>query len=338
MKIGEIGEWGLIKRINELISASRKDSLAWQQLVLGVGDDAAAWKCNDVQLITTDSLVQDVHFDMGYTTWPELGYKALAINLSDIAAMGGVPCYALVSLALPPDIEVKDVLELYGGMLKLAEQYGVAVIGGDTDCTGHIAVNVTVTGAAPGGNMLVRSAARPGDKIAVTGYTGSAAAGFRMLISGQKLTPEISQYLRRSFLRPQPRVKEGQLLVANGVKAGIDISDGLVSDLAHICQASNVGARVALKNLAIAREVFEAFGKDAWELALTGGEDYELLFTAPEAVIEKVKKVISCPVTTIGEIISDDIMGVTVMDSQGQPVKIKMGGWQHFISHNGKTD
>ena len=181
MKVSELGEFGLIDLLARMISGAQdKSAASCQKLVIGIGDDAAAWKGDaTTQLITTDSLFQDIHFRLETTPWYELGWKSLAVNLSDIAAMGGLPMYAVVSLALPPDTEVDDVRALYQGMIELAQRFGVAIVGGDTCRAPLVSITVTMLGSAEGknGKMLTRSAARPGEEIAMTGVLGAAAAG-----------------------------------------------------------------------------------------------------------------------------------------------------------------
>ncbi len=236
-------------------------------------------------LATTDAMVEGVHFATG-TPWWELGWKALAVNLSDIAAMGGVPGHALVNLSLPGDTEVEDVAQLYRGMAELANQQKVAIVGGNITSAPVVMIAVTVIGRGLKEGLLRRSAAVPGDRIAVTSYLGSAAAGLRMLTGGLKFPPEAAALLKKAHLQPQPRIAEGQVLVKQGVRAAIDISDGLVADLGHVCAASKVGATVRVNAVPVHPLMKEAFGKDALGLALTGGEDYELLFTAGERIIE----------------------------------------------------
>ena len=328
MKVSELGEFGLIDLLAKMIPKSQN-----KQLILGIGDDAAAWHGDaSTQLVTTDSLIQDVHFSLNITPWKELGWKALAVNLSDIAAMGGVPRYALVSLALPGHTEVDDVTALYEGMIELAQQFEVAIVGGDTSRAPLVSMTITVLGSTKDTDkpMLTRSAARPGDKIVVTGYLGAAAAGFEMLTNQLQFNAEATNHLRDAFLHPWPRIAEGQLLVEQGVRAAIDISDGLISDLNHICKASQVGARVEIDHVPIHPAVKASFGDRALELALSGGEDYELLFTASTEVIDTVKKVISCPVTVIGEIVADKKYEVNLVDINGNPFNLRKAGWEHF--------
>ena len=334
MKVSEIGEFGLIERLAKMAQqVEDKHQAAWQQLIIGIGDDATAYfSNNEIQLATVDSLVQDVHFSFSYMSWQELGWKSLAVNLSDIAAMGGSPRYALVSLGLPGITEIEDVIDLYRGMFEIAGKFGVAVVGGDTVSSPVVFVSVTIIGSAGIKNqkMLRRSAAKVGDKIAVTNYLGASAAGLEMLKKNLKFKPKIAKQLRQAHLTPNPRVTEGQLLAEKGVKCGMDISDGLVGDLAHICQESKVGAQINIDLVPVSPPVKECFGERALELALNGGEDYELLFTASPQVMSRVKKAIHCPVTVIGEITAEKAGKVTLINSQSKPFRINKTGWDHF--------
>jgi len=332
MKVSELREFGLIDLLARMISASQgSQTRPRQKLIAGIGDDAAAWHGDtSTQLATVDSMIQDVHFSLSTISWKELGWKSLAINLSDIAAMGGVPEYALVSLALPHDTEVEDVAALYEGMIELAQQFQVAIVGGDTCKSPVVSITVSVLGSRPDRNILRRSAARPGDNIAVTGYLGSASAGLEMLSDKLNFSPEAGAYLKDAFHHPLPRVVEGQLLVKKGLTTAIDISDGLLSDLRHICQASNVSARVEVDRLPIHATVRDNFGERAAALALGGGEDYELLFTGTEKAISSVKAEAPCPITVIGEITAGQPGEISLFDQKGNPVSVRETGWEHF--------
>ncbi|HJX69772.1 MAG TPA: thiamine-phosphate kinase [Dehalococcoidia bacterium] len=326
MKVSELGEFRLIDLLSEIVSQRERD----QQIVVGIGDDAAAWRSGDSTLLaTTDTLVQGVHFTAG-NTWGELGWKAMAINLSDIAAMGGIPQYALVSLSLPGDTEVDDVTQLYHGLAEAANQFKTAVVGGNISRAPVVVVTITLIGQAQTYGILTRSAAVPGDMIAVTGYLGSSAAGLRMLVHHLQFDPETVAFLRKAHLKPQPRIAEGQLLVRKGVQAAIDISDGLIADLGHVCKASGVGAMVKVNQVPLHPLVRAAFPWESLSFALAGGEDYELLFTAGREVIDSVKEEADCPITVIGEMREKE--GVTLIDKEGKSFPFKEKGWEHFAS------
>lgn len=334
MKLSQIGEFGLIEKLNrQIIAATDKRWKSSRELILGIGDDAAVWKpVNPYQLVTTDSLIEGVHFSLKTTTWKELGWKSIAVNLSDIAAMGGIPMYALISMGLPQDGLVENIHSLYEGMLSATRKFDVVIIGGDTVGSPFVVINVVVIGCASNqeGKVLTRSAARKGDKIAVTGNLGASAAGLTMLNQGLKLPAKAAAELRRAHLEPYPRVIEGQKLVAAGVKAGMDISDGLVGDLTHICEMSKVSARLIVDRVPVSPVVKKQFAEQALEFALGGGEDYELLFTAPERIIRRVKKALDCPVTVVGEITSGKPGKVILVDDSGATVRLKKRGWDAF--------
>lgn len=334
MKVSELGEFGLIELLADVVDKSKNVRHAsWQQLLIGIGDDAAAWRqYGPVQLASTDSLIQDTHFDLSITSWQELGWKAIAVNLSDIAAMGGIPRYALVSLALPGELEAECIANLYQGMVQIANQFGVAIVGGNIASASKTVINVTVLGSLESETLLTRSAAVAGDQIAVTGYLGLAAAGLKMLKQKLSFDTETSRLLRQAHLKPTPRVNEGQILLQHGVKAAIDVSDGLLADLAHICQASKVSATIRQEQVPVHPVVRNNFKSDYQRLALSGGEDYELLFTAQYEVIDQVKQTVTCPVTVIGEIIEGVSGQVTVVDAAGRSIPWQQAGWEHFKS------
>jgi thiamine-monophosphate kinase len=326
MKVSELSEFGLIDLLAKIAPQGGPE----HRMQVGIGDDAAAWRGDDsTVLATTDAMVEGVHFATG-TPWWDLGWKALAVNLSDIAAMGGIPGYGLVNLSLPGDADADDVAQLYRGMAELANQFRVAIVGGNITSAPVVMIAVTVIGRGLKEGLLRRSAAVPGDRIAVTGYLGSSAAGLKMLMGKLKLPPETADLLRKAHLRPQPRIREGQVLVKRGVKAAIDISDGLIADLGHVCAASKVGASVRVNTVPIHPLLKEAFGKDALNLALAGGEDYELLFTASERIIDDVKASLdaACTMTVIGEITAG--AGVVLLGEDGRPYHIDNQGWDHF--------
>jgi thiamine-monophosphate kinase len=332
MKVSELGEFGLIDLLTEMTNQLKVATApAGQNLILGIGDDTAAWQSDGLTQLLT------VHFSLAITPWYELGWKSLAVNLSDIAAMGGTAQYAVVSLAVPSSTEVDNVSALYRGMIELAEESGVVIIGGDTSSAPLVMISVTVLGTvgqhplkSQGKNLLTRSGARAGDKIAVTGYLGAASAGMAMLTGKLKFDTAATSHLKEAFLCPRPRLTEGQILREQGIECAIDISDGLVADLNHICQASRLGARIEVDQLPIHPDVKINLGTRALELALSGGEDYELLFTGSNESISRIKKTIPCPITIIGEMLADAQRQITLVDRQGNPVKLSNPGWEHF--------
>jgi thiamine-monophosphate kinase len=334
MKISDLGEFGLIELLADVVDRTKnpQDS-SWQSLLIGIGDDAAAWQGDSsIQLATTDSLIQDTHFDLTITTWEELGWKAIAVNLSDISAMGGIPKYALISLALPGELETDCISSLYKGMAQIANEFGVAIVGGNIASASKTMITVTLLGSLESKSALTRSAAVQGDQVAVTGYLGLSAAGLKMLKQKLSFDAETSQLLRRAHLQPTPRINEGQVLLRHEVRAAIDISDGLIADLTHICKSSKVSARINKDSVPIHPILQSNFKSDCQQLAMSGGEDYELLFTASSQVINQVKKAISCPVTVIGEITEGPAGQVTLSDAAGKSIPWQQGGWEHFKS------
>jgi thiamine-monophosphate kinase len=331
MKLRELGEFELTKLIHDLVDKFKNpEHISEQQILVGIGDDAAAWQSNNrIQIATTDTLVQDVHFDLSTSTWEELGWKALAVNLSDIAAMGGTPQYALVSLSLPGELEVEDISRFTGGIVHLASEFEVAIVGGNLTTAPIVVITVTLMGYSQG-KFLKRSTARPGEHIAVTGYLGASAAGLKMLQEKIKLDAETSKALRQAYLQPIPRVKEGQTLAQQGVRTAIDISDGLIADLDHVCEASRLNARIKWEQVPVHPLVRASF-LNYQELALCGGEDYEILFTANKNTMDKVRQTVGCPVTVIGEITEETLPNrVTVVDNEGNVIPYKREGWEHF--------
>jgi thiamine-monophosphate kinase len=334
MKVSELGQFGMIDAVAKMIQESRDNRTeSWKNLLDGIGDDCAVWKGNSAnQLAKVDCQVEGIHFNFDLITWEELGWKSLAVNLSDIAAMGGDPLYALVSLGLPLDTEVENVIRLYKGLLNLAQKTGTAIVGGNMSSSPNVFVDITVIGKTgnPEGKYLTRSSAKPGDKIAVTGWLGTPAAGLEMLTRKLSLSTESQVRFRQAFTQPEPRLKEGKLLIEKGVETGIDISDGLISDLGHVCKASQVSALIRTDLLPILPEVKEVFGPKSLEMALSGGEDYQLLMTAKQETIETVSKASKYPISIIGEILGGEPGKIDVLDENNHPVRLQKTGWDHF--------
>ncbi|MSQ10095.1 MAG: thiamine-phosphate kinase [Dehalococcoidia bacterium] len=331
VQLSQLGEFGLIARLRDLIGAPAAPAVTnGPALLAGIGDDCAVSQYGALtQFATTDTMVQGVHFDVVYAGWHDIGWKALAVNLSDIAAMGGVPDYALITLGLSADTEVEAIDDLYGGLLACAAEFPCALAGGDIVSAPAFFVTVALIGHAVSSvpypnNALLRSAARPGDAVAVTGTVGLSAAGLALLKSGGEWQPAITAHLR-----PIPRLATGRLALEAGVRCGMDVSDGLAGDLAKLCGASGVAAEVDLNRVPVHAELPSRF-PDAWaRLALTGGEDYELLLVAPPEVLDAVAERSAVPVTTLGRIVAGAPGHVTVWDAQGKAIDIG-GGWDHL--------
>jgi thiamine-monophosphate kinase len=316
-----------------------------QSLVAGIGDDAAVVRNTPGKetVITADLLVEDVDFRRTTTPPYLLGHKALAVSLSDIAAMGARPLWSLISIGVPDDVWQTDFVErFYDGLLKLANRYGVQLIGGDTSrTTDKIVIDSVVSGECAAGMSVMRSGANPGDKIFVTGSLGAAAAGLRLIERGahlaeQNLGDDDSQKLDHVLLRqlrPDPRVGWGMVLGEERLATSmIDLSDGLSSDLNHLCTASGAGALIDSSLLPIDNRVIELCGRralDPLQLALHGGEDFELLFTVKPGDEKRLpRKVDGVEIKQIGEITSGQ-KGVKI--SEGPHIwELKPGGWMHF--------
>lgn len=301
-------------------------------LILGIGDDSAVWQCHETfHLCTTDMLVEGVHFKPKYTSWADLGRKALAVNLSDIAAMGGNPEYALVSLGIRRDTDIECISQMMGSMVEIGGEFGVYIIGGDTTESPIIAISVTVIGRTIDHRMMTRSGAVIGDQIAVTGHLGASAAGLKLLQNQPDSLSPPASLLTRFHLCPYPRVKEGITLVTHGVKAAIDISDGLIADLSHICRASGVSAQIRANDIPVDPAVQECFPSESLELAVSGGEDYELLFAAPADIMNDIIMEGQVHITVIGEITEGESCKVVLLDQTGKSVQVDRSGWEHFI-------
>jgi thiamine-monophosphate kinase len=337
MKIDHLGEFGLIDRIQRALAAPGDD------VIVGIGDDVAvlAAKADRVWLATCDVQMEGVHFLRDSMTPRDLGRKALAINLSDIAATGGAPRFALVSLGLPGDLAVEFIDELYVGLRAEAEAVGVAIVGGNISRSPlGMFIDIFLLGDAPSGNVLLRSGARVGDRILVTGTLGDAAAGVALLTRrGLTTTSEYAPIAGARRDTPTPRVREGQLIGATHLAtAMLDVSDGLASDLGHICEQSGVGARVFAEKLPVAgenRTLARAACGDEWHFALYGGEDYELLLTAPasqgDLLAERIARETGTRVSVIGEILPA-AEGRQLILPGARVVPLEARGWDHFKS------
>jgi len=330
----EVGEDRLVARFRELASAGLGDGI-----LVGPGDDAAAIRIGDkrVLLLTCDMMVEEVHFRRDWASSEQIGWKALAQNLSDIAAMGGEPAFVVSSIAAPGHTDQEVVEGIARGLIACASRYGATLVGGDlVGSPGPIAVDVAVTGWVEDDLLVRRSGARPGDVVVVTGALGAAAAGLVALRRGlaEKPEAEVTRALQ-AHREPQPRLAEGRAIAgARRATAMMDVSDGLANDLPRLCAESGVGARLYVERIPVdpaCAAVADKTSADAVALATSGGEDYELLFTCPSGAIQEIAAAVSAasgsPVTVIGEIVPGD--SVTLVDARGKARSLGTG-FNHF--------
>ncbi len=332
MNLSEIGEFGFIERIREgcLVRPAG--------VVKAIGDDAAAFHpdAGRAALVTTDLLVEGVHFLRHAASPFDLGQKALAVNLSDIAAMGGEAREAFVSLGVPGDAPAAFLEEMYRGMKRLAAEFNVNILGGDLTGSGRdLIINVVVHGSVPVEEMLCRDGAGNGDVICVTGCPGESRAGWHMIRNNIPGDAPEWRRLIRAHVAPRPHLAEGRFLAGvGGVTAAIDVSDGLVGDLGHILEQSRVGARLYDERLPISGDLrlfCERFELDPVEYALAGGEDYILLCTVSrdkaDGVIRRHEKTFDRPLHPIGEITAGELERVL---PDGRIRSLTPSGWDHF--------
>ncbi len=327
MKLSDLGEFGLISQIEKAFP--RKSSRA----PLGIGDDAAALFVSPGKtlLATTDMLLEGVHFDLSYTDFYSLGWKSAAVNLSDIAAMGGVPRFCLTALGIPKGISIEQINDFYKGFKALIRKYKVDLVGGDT-CSSEVdlVISVTVLGEVEKKKMLTRAGAKPGDHIFVSGTLGDAAAGLELLTTGVRSQETGVRRLIQRHLLPVPRVEWGRKIALSGcATAMIDVSDGLSSDLAHICELSGVGADVYADRIPLSKNIL----KSASQLktlplhyALSGGEDYELLFTVSPSKLKKFRS-LRISAREIGVITRGEI---DIISDDGERKRLEPSGYNHF--------
>jgi thiamine-monophosphate kinase len=317
-------EFQLIRQIQQQTSVSSSDKPA-VGVVLGIGDDAAVLEIPEGRLLVaaTDTLNAGTHFPEETSPY-DIGYKCLAVNLSDLAAMGAVPHWALLSLSLPK-AETEWVRSFTDGLMALAQLYGVSRVGGDTT-SGPMSISLTAMGSVTPGLQMLRSAAKPGDLLVVSGTIGGAAYALALLQQG-------SVVAERDLLdRPKPRVELGQLL-AGDANACIDVSDGLLADLGHILKASGCGARIEVDKLPCSNALSSLESVQRWSYQLSGGDDYELLFTLPRSCIDKLpvwSQQLNLGLSIIGEIV--EAPGIQCIGPDGVGYQPESIGFEHFGS------
>jgi thiamine-monophosphate kinase len=333
MNLKEIGEFGFIKKI------SRGCLIRPDNIIKAIGDDAAAFTTAPEQLtlITTDLLVERIHFLRASISGFDLGYKSLAVNLSDIAAMGGTAREAFVSIAIPDDCLLDYLEAIYSGIKDLAARFDVNVLGGDTTRSKvDLILNIVVQGTVLKKELLCRDAARPGDVIFSTGFLGDSKAGLHLILNQIAADSETLAALLKAHRVPQPHLRQGRFLAQQkGIHAAIDTSDGLSSDLVHIAEESRVGARLYAQKIPLSQNLKDfctRFDFDPIDYALSGGEDYTLLCTiAPEdadKISRAFKRQFKHPLYAIGEITAKKQIEIVYPD--GETIPLTPTGWDHF--------
>ena len=325
----EIGEFDLINQIRKWVTYSNP------ALVQGIGDDVAVINMGvKALLVTTDILIEDIHFNRSWIDPYQLGRKALAVNLSDIASMGGTPKYFLISIGLPKNLPLSFISSFYRGLKMEAKRFGVELIGGDTSLSQKIVINICLLGEEKKQNLLFRKGARVGDDLFVSGTLGDAALGLKILQDKGKIKG--AEELINKHLSPYPRVELGQAIAKHHfATAMIDVSDGLLIDTSHLLEESEVGAHVWEDRIPLSRlyqKWIHSFSKDPFRLALSGGEDYELLFTAPCEMGKRISS-LSCsfkiPITCIGKILPKE-EGLQMIKKDGKKYSPSRLGFEHF--------
>jgi thiamine-monophosphate kinase len=332
MKLKQLGEFGLIRNARVAFKSRNKN------VIVGIGDDCAAVKPRKgfLLIVTTDALVENIHFKLKHIQPYQLGIKSININLSDIASMGGIPLYALLSIAVPPSFSIKFMDEFLKGVRDGADKYKVSIIGGNISSSkNEFSINMTLMGEVEEKYMVLRNGAKVGDKIFVTGYLGDSAAGLEILKSGQwsVVSGQRQNKLIERHLMPLPRLDEGRFLAINNLATSmIDMSDGLASDIRRLCEESRAGAAIFTDNIPLSEELKSAIQnpKSKIDLALYGGEDYELLFTVRPENIKKLKELwknMEIPIAMIGEITKK---GINLVNTDGETIPLTKEGYNHF--------
>jgi thiamine-monophosphate kinase len=323
MKLRDLGEFPFLHRLRGRVPAD-------PCVLLGLGDDCAALSLSGTTLLTTDAMVEGVHFRREWTSFSALGERAFTVNASDIAAMGGEPTFALLSLGVPQECEVEDLDAFFDGFIQAAGACGAALIGGNMSAAPCLMLSVTLLGRTPHG-VVTRAGARVGDDLYVTGTLGDAALGLRLLQEGRD-GAEARVVIAR-FLCPSARLTVGREVAAQRLAtAMIDVSDGLLQDLGHLCEESHVGAVVEAPALPLSPGYRALLGPEDWSLSLTGGEDYELLFSAAaehRAVIKALARTSGCAITRIGRVVPQ-AQGLSVRGPDGAAYTPARAGYDHF--------
>jgi len=334
MELKELGEFGLLKKLSGQFKSTHP------RVIKGIGDDTSVTVQDETKylLCTTDTLVEDIHFSLKHTSSYNLGKKAVSISLSDIAAMGGAPTFLLTSIILPASTPVDFINLLYKGIKERADEFAVALVGGNTSASPEkIVITTIMLGEVPKDQVIFRKGASAGDVVYVTGRLGDSSLGLKIWKEKDDkiITDPFLKDAMLAHIDPFPRVREGRKLAEKKLATSmIDISDGLISDLRHITEESMVGAKIWLDKIPISTALKRWLVDHPADitLSLSGGEDYELLFTAPKAntpMIENLAKELGIPITQIGEIVPQEY-GISVLDDKGGVFQPPSNGFEHW--------
>jgi len=343
-RVGDIGEFGLIRRISDLLN---REGIRSERVTLGIGDDTASFlpRPGYEILVTCDCMVEGRHYLPKYIRPFDLGRRAMALNVSDIGAMGGKPLYALISLGLKAEILVQDIEEMYRGFLTELNPFGASIIGGNLTQSGNgVFIDITLIGEVEQGRAVRRSGAKPGDAIFVTGYPGQAAAGLQLLLLAPDKSKLLGHPLVQIYNTPSHRAQLGEAIAKAGwATAMIDTSDGFLGDLGHICEESGVGAELFQAKLPVSENLREAapvLQRDPYDFILGDSDDYELVITCQPQNVALLRSTVTrcCPVplTEVGKITGAAREMILIMpDGERRPVK--PASWDHFRSTKDST-
>ncbi len=334
--VADVGEFGLIDRLEALVQG---EGLQLPKKTVGIGDDCAVFRPRPGHeiLVTCDCMVEGRHYLTEYTTSYDIGRRAMALNISDIGAMGGVPRYAVVSLGLKGDAAVAEIKSLYRGFLSQLNPLGAAIVGGNITKSALTFIDITLIGEVAEGCSILRSTANIGDVILVTGSPGQAAAGLQLLLRVEDGRDLRDDPLVQAYNRPEHRAREGHAIAQGGdATAMIDTSDGLLGDLGHICRESKVGALLDRERLPVSAELRRAasrMGKDPYDFVLGDSDDYELIITCPPDHVNQIRAAIGTvsdlPVTEVGMIV-EAAQGIRLIFPDGTRKRVSAAGWDHF--------
>jgi thiamine-monophosphate kinase len=333
--VSDIGEFGLIRRINDLL---KKDGVRSERVTIGIGDDTASFlpRAGYELLVTCDCMVEGRHYLSQYIRPLDLGRRAMALNISDIGAMGGKPLYALISLGLKGEMLVEDIEEMYRGFLTELNPFGASIIGGNLTKSGNgMFIDITLIGEVEQGKGVRRSGAKPGDAILVTGYPGQAAAGLQLLLLGSEDAKFLGHPLVKIFNNPSHRARLGEAIGKTGrATAMIDTSDGFLGDLGHICEESGVGAELFREKIPVSEDLRQAallLGRDPYDFFLGESDDYELVITCQPQDVASLRSVIagSAPLAEVGRI-TGAAREIILVLADGERHPVKALSWDHF--------